>query len=218
MKKIFSLLLCLAAFAGPARAQALQFTLDATANANVFGYVAGNSYQFTVKLAPSYSSSQPSDYMGYMVAWSRDNVSDELLFSTLNGADISGVRQWLYLRGDLAQITIPGDGSFVGITSPNGTQMSYFNTAFNFVTGTGATGYVDPASALTPFTGSFAITGSAGYNYIQLLDMQGNETHAFTVTNVTLASAVPEPATYAAMSGVAILGFVVYRRRRASRA
>jgi len=217
MKKIFSLLLCLVAFDGLARAQALQFTIDATATDNVFGYVAGNSYQFTVKLAPSYSATQPSDYMEGLPAWNRNYGSDEPIFSTLNGFDITGVRQWLYLRGDIVQITIPGDGAFVGLTSPSGMQMSYLNTAFNFVTAGATPTYADPATALAPFTGSFAISGG-GLNYVQLLDMQGNETHAFTVTNVTLASSVPEPATYAAMSGLAILGFVVYRRRRALRA
>ncbi len=218
MKKLFSLVLCLVAFASLARAQALQFTLDATATANVFGYVAGNSYQFTVNLAPSYSSTQPADYLANLPAWQRDSGSDELLFSSLNGYDIANVRQWLYLRGDIVQITIPGDGAFVGITSPNGTQMSYFNTAFDFVTSAVAPGYVDPNTALAPFAGSFPVTGTT-YNYIQLLDMNGNETHAFTVTNVTLAaSPVPEPATYAALSGLAALGFVGYRRRRASRA
>jgi len=31
-----------------------------------------------------------------------------------------------------------------------------------------------------------------------------------------LAVAVPEPSTYAALSGIAVLGFVAYRRRRSA--
>lgn len=69
-------------------------------------------------------------------------------------------------------------------------------------------------------TRSFTFMATGSQSTIRLLDAMsgGGNSVDSAVDNVSVvASAVPEPATYAAMAGAAMLGFAVYRRRQAAK-
>ncbi len=88
-----------------------------------------------------------------------------------------------------------------------------FRLVANFITDT----YTVSSSAnnfSTPATGNLDPTRGANFIQIRALDNFTAGGSSFIVDSVTL-TAIPEPATYTALAGVAILGFVVARRRRA---
>ena len=83
------------------------------------------------------------------------------------------------------------------------------------------------AFPLGSYTGSYntlvsAITAQSGFNWtsIDSFQISGNQPTGTSVFNVSfdqvVVTAVPEPATYAALAGLLALGLVAYRRRRAA--
>ena len=99
--------------------------------------------------------------------------------------------------GDLAKLTFAGT-STAGSISLSFTGTETVGSVFNSISGTylaAGTGYT--ATQLNGlFTGNAIFTGSG---------------------LLTIASAIPEPSTYAALAGLGMLGFAAYRRRRAAR-
>lgn len=90
----------------------------------------------------------------------------------------------------------------------------------------------DTASSLIRFDGSFSSFTTGATSTVDLSYVSGTTngtinriiltTNGFgntlnvTLDNLATVSAVPEPATYAALFGVASLGFVAWRKRRAA--
>lgn len=71
-------------------------------------------------------------------------------------------------------------------------------------------------STVNPVTGqSFAISDPAAYRYLQLLLIDGQAQSDFAGVGLAEVriSAVPEPAEYAAVTGAALVGFMIWRRR-----
>ena len=75
-------------------------------------------------------------------------------------------------------------------------------------------------SVANPVVGqSFAISDPTPYRYLTLNLIDGQADSGSTLSGIGLAevriSTVPEPAEYAAVTGAALLGFVIWRRRHA---
>jgi hypothetical protein len=65
-----------------------------------------------------------------------------------------------------------------------------------------------------------ALTTTGGFDFAQVTSWRisggeflGSSTLSLTAGQLTAVSAVPEPATYAALAGLAMLGVVAWRRR-----
>jgi len=73
---------------------------------------------------------------------------------------------------------------------------------------------VDPTTHFGARPGVYNVTAS---NFLRLYGLGGggNEVAAFTLNQLTI-SAIPEPSTYAAIAGAAMLGLAVWHRRRRS--
>ena len=121
----------------------------------------------------------------------------------------------------------------IGLTTLNGTnaiigiqfRVEDSNVAFNYP-GT----YTDPATFFATqntfggsISGSPFETNNGIYPWLQVTYLDPSDTESgyssilFTPTSISIsAAAVPEPSTYAALAGLAALGFVALRRRRAA--
>ena len=114
---------------------------------------------------------------------------------TYDAIDVSGAGQ-IALRGVLVF-------DFSGPTTSGATYH-----LFDFATASGSWSSVGLAGL---YSGSFAAAGelwtaqSAGFNFVF---------NALTGDLTTTASAIPEPSTYALLTGVLVLGLVAWRRRR----
>lgn len=64
----------------------------------------------------------------------------------------------------------------------------------------------------TYFTSGNDENAHVGLYYVE--NLNGAPDFTFTITSLTIGSAVPEPSTYAALFGVAALGVAVWRRRK----
>lgn len=227
---LLSLGLCATA---PVHAQ-LVFTVTATANSTGAGYTAGQSYTFSYVTAASFANNSSSSFGASSAAWSEDDTTHNQMFTAISGTGINGtyVRPvadlydpysgfYISQSGSNYQLHISASaestGSSMGLTKLNGAQAISAYTAIT----AGAPSFVMPGSYVEPFasgTGfftSYVGTISSGLTgTVTLSDPSYNNT-VFTVTSLTI-SAVPEPSTYAALAGLAALGFVAWRRRRAA--
>ena len=107
--------------------------------------------------------------------------------------------------GTASDLVVVSGGTLAGTTGSGGVN-------FDFVAGTGfdvgTYALIDATGAsLADFdAGDFTATGPAGYTYDFSLDAN--------ILSVTVAAAIPEPATLAALGGLAVLAFAAARRRR----
>ncbi len=144
---------------------------------------------------------------------------------TLTGATITGTEGLGDLIYNAADITLNATGT-VGIsitasvtTAPaNGFKFSLFDaTGVNEATASfdWASFTSGPATVVALF--DFV---SPGFNYgtVTTWNLIGGSSGSAINASLTSASLVPvpEPSTYAALSGIAVLGFVAYRRRRSA--
>ena len=88
----------------------------------------------------------------------------------------------------------------------NGVSAAYSGVWSSFTTGASTPVTLTYGSTAPGFTGTV----------IAVLLGTGGTGQTLNVTLDTLTVAVPEPSTYAALSGIAVLGFVAYRRRRSA--
>ena len=144
---------------------------------------------------------------------------------TLTGATITGTEGAGDLLYNATPITLDATGK-TGIsitasvtTAPaNGFQFSLFDS-----TGKAATASFDwasftsgPQTVVALFdtvTPGFAYGAVDSWNLIS--GGSGSAINA-TLISASLSPTIPEPSTYAALSGIAVLGFVAYRRRRSA--
>lgn len=238
MKKLILSLLACAAFISSASAAAVTFTFTGTANATGQGYTLGSTYNFSFTTGDSYttlstlSQSTFADNSGFNGNnyWKNFSTSDSALFVSSGGNGLGGsfvpsaTNPGSYIfNGSMSSDFIIGTTNpslTVGMTTLSGTPLSYLNASGISLTLSPAasfTGsYVDPTTYFGARPGVYNVTAS---NPLRLygLGAGGNQLAAFTLNQVTI-SAIPEPSTYAAIAGAAMLGLAVWQRRRKSRA
>ena len=127
------------------------------------------------------------------------------------------------VRTDTALVNQFSSGGIAGYTNGNLSSLNVFDTStdtFSWSITRTALGY-DLAMAVnggTPLTLIDSATPTTSFNTLLIGAKYG--TNSFTIDNLTIttssASSVPEPSTYAVLAGLGVLGFVVYRRRRAA--
>jgi hypothetical protein len=171
-------------------------------------------------------------------------VLDDFNTGTATGAIVGGTSWVGQVTQNATTITIGGtakDDNGWGTTSVNinGSSFSYLLVTGQVDVGnTGSNSFVIqfedsalntnifsvPTSAFTSTmtTVPIAISWTGGFDATQITgwNIGGGSTGTFawrmTLDNMTLATAVPEPSTYAMIAGVLALGFVAWRRRSVS--
>lgn len=234
MKRIVLSLLACAALISSAPADPVTFTFRAAANATGQGYTLGTNYTFSFTTGASYatlsnlSQSTFTDNSGYNGNnyWKNFSTTDSALFVSAGGTGLGGSfvpsatnpGSYIY-NGAMSSDFIIGtttSGQTVGMTTLSGTLLSYFNASgmsFTLSPANNFTGsYVDPTTYFGARPGVYSVTAS---NPLRLYGAGagGDLLASFTVNQLTI-SAVPEPSTYAAIAGAAMLGVAVWRRRR----
>jgi hypothetical protein len=98
------------------------------------------------------------------------------------------------------------NGFGVELFDSDGASAAYSGFWSSFATGASTEATLTYASTAPGFTGTV----------VAVLLSTGGTGQTLNVTFDKLIVAVPEPSTYAALSGIAVLGFVAYRRRRSA--
>jgi hypothetical protein len=187
MKKYLMLFLCLSAFARAAL---------------ITGFGAGD---FTATV-PFGTDSQNA--LTYSIVGS-DNSS---LYGSISGVPALGSVTTIYLTGTLTFTTNPSTNFQIGLYDSDGDGRLYQGNWSSFSSST-----VEKEIILS-FTG-LDNSGTGGFNgtatTVALIGGgTGTSTINFALNTLATTSAVPEPATYAALFGIASLGVCVWRKRR----
>lgn len=211
------------------------FTVSATASATTNNYNSGSSYTFVFTLGSgsTFGGARTSDRTSFQ----DETTADNQLWTSVGGTGLLGT----YVRavgapGDPFNIAevglnptftdrglylVAGSDQFpnpsIGVTTLSGTGISYFTVSVDdtaLPSWTMAPSGTAPSTYFAGYAGTY--TGfSGGTDLVKIYNTAGAEVVSFNVTSVTI-SAVPEPSTYAAMLGLAALGFVGWRRRKLS--
>jgi hypothetical protein len=232
-------LLCLALIPAATFAQ-ITFTLTGTVDGLVtnnapaltaLNYTVGQTVTFSFTTAPSFANNASSSFSTSSNTWSEELLTENSFWASLAGTGISGTYQrpnttnGSPFMGLVASTGTPSlniiatddDGVSIGLTA-NGHALFSLSA---YELGTGASifpaplpaTYMAPTTFFTSYVGTYALTGGQ----IRIESADGFAVYA-TASQLTIASAIPEPSTYAAIFGAAALGFAVWRRRRGAAA
>lgn len=123
----------------------------------------------------------------------------------------------IVLSGDFTTATLTLTGT-LGLANTNAFKIAIFDALGGDITykGNWSSFTVANAGSVSLTFDSSAAAFNGTVDSIQLLTGGTGQTVNFTFDNLAYAPAVvvPEPSTYASLAGVAVLGFVAYRRRR----
>lgn len=103
--------------------------------------------------------------------------------------------------------SVPGNGFKFLLVNPNGKFASASFSWSSFVGGATISSPIDVIQS------GFVFNGVSDWN---LVGGSSNSALSVTLTSATAVTPVPEPSAYASVAGLAVLGFVAYRRRRSS--
>ena len=198
--------------------QATTFTVNATADTSALGYTAGQAVTFTFATNPNLIN---VNYYSDATVKLWDKGIDQLV-GYVSGTGLGGTfvrpndgfNESIYLlnTGPLDNIYLNADAtqSNIGLTTPAGVPVLYFDLNLTSVTNfTFGGAYTPPSAYFSPFTGSYH---PGGYISIQDIDMNIAQ---FTPTSLTISTAVvPEPSSCVAFTGFIVLTFAGLRRRR----
>lgn len=213
------------------------FTVTATASATTNNYVSGSSYTFVFTLGSgsTFSGAYTSDRTSF-----QDNTTaDDQLWTSVGGTGLSGTyvrpvgnadEPWSIAAAELPpHYTARGlylvagssehDSMYpsIGVTTLAGAAIYYIEVSIDdaaLPSWTMAPSGTAPSTYFAGYAGTY--TGFAGgLDTVTIRDTSDNLAGSFDVTSVAI-SAVPEPSTYAAMLGLAALGFAGWRRRKLS--
>lgn len=192
------------------------------------GYTAGANYYFTFTTGASYPtlstlSASIFDSHNY---WKNFSSTDSALFVSASGTGLSGTfvpsatnpHSYIFLNGlgGGSDFVVGSESETVGMSTLFGTPISYFEAsgvALTLSPAGGFTGaYVDPTAYFAARPGVYDLTASTP---LRLYGSGGgaNLLASFSLNQLTI-NAVPEPATYGAIAGIAMLSLAFWRRRR----
>lgn len=202
------------------------FTVTATASATTDNYVSGSSYTFVYTLGSG--STFSGAYTSSRTSFQDESTANDQLWTSVGGTGLLGtyVRPvvnsndpWgiaaaelppnytdrgLYLVAGTEQIASPS----IGVTTLAGAAIYYIEVSIDdaaLPSWTMAPSGTAPSTYFAGYAGTY--TGFAGgLDTVTIRDTSDNLAGSFDVTSVAI-SAVPEPSTYAAMLGLAALGF-----------
>jgi hypothetical protein len=217
---------------GALACSALFAVLSATANAQVtftltgtmptdgselaFGYTSGEAVTLSLTMAASFSDNSSSGFFSTFNFWTEPGSNGgPQLWTNVTGTGLAGAYGLSAPDGQIN--VVPGSSELafyvesssggIGLTA-NGTELKDITATVNsseFLTfSTGS--YLNPATYFSGYTGTYVLDGGSG----QLINPNLSQVD-FTPTSLTI-TAIPEPATYAVLAGVAALGLVVLRR------
>jgi hypothetical protein len=215
-------LLALSGAALTARAQ-VTFTATAVASGTAGGYTNGQSYTFVYTLGGSFANNAQSTFTGTQKSWYEDTTAADQLFTTVTGSGLLGTftrpvatfdpfsQLFVGTTNPLFKLQAAVDNGFTGLTTLDATPITLalvnVTAGMNVFTGVG---YVEPSTYFSTNGYSGFYPGLTG---VVLLQGAGFATiESFNITSVSI-SAIPEPATYAPLLGLAALGSVSRRRR-----
>ena len=160
---------------------------------------------------------------------SANEVGPDVVFSYNGSIDLTGNTGFTDHVTPVMRIDPSGSTQIVALSAPNYTAYDMvisgpatFGTGgqTDADSGTGDNFYVlpfaDAVAVPIGYTSGDPLSGSITFDNTDLATLGVNTgTHAWTLPNDTITlNVVPEPATYAALFGLAALGFVCARRRR----
>lgn len=229
--RLLLLLPALSALTLPSPAQ-ITFTVTATAE-NTPGnaaqdYIAGEAYTFVYTLTPDFPLNH-TYFLGENNDWFEKHITnDPALFTHVGGSGLGGdfsspvgptgspfsfVRAY---NGNFLGLFAGADVGNIGVTTLAGSTLTHAIASMNLagIDFGRPEAYTNPASYFESYVGDYQAWGGSVGLYGG--DFDGA---TFQVTGVNIAqgisntSAVPEPATYAALLGLAALGVTAWRRR-----
>lgn len=211
----------------------ITFTVTATANSSTEIYNSGSSYTFVFTLG-NYTNLSGA-FTAARTSFQDENTAHDQLWSAVGGTGLQGS----YVRptgaaGDpysILEAAIPPEATdrllslvaatdqdatqTIGVTTLQGTTLAKVSATiddtalpnFSMVSG------VSPESYFSSYIGTY--NGFTGSNdTVELYNSASYDSIlTFSVTSLTI-SAVPEPSTYAAAFGFAVLAYAVWRRRK----
>jgi len=159
-----------------------------------------------------------ADMQPFTVSYSDGTFSQGSNTATWSSSGLGQILRGTFTTVDLTAMGTPGtlelnltfNSSFSGtidytIGSSVGNQLGYSYT------GSGVTG----TQTITFLRNASLDAGTINLSNVTRVSLTTSDPN-FTLNTLSAVSAVPEPATYAALLGAASLGFVAWRRRRAA--
>lgn len=176
-----------------------------SAAATLFSHVSGTGLQGTY----AQTVAAPNSVNSSLVAYSSRTADLAVSANIDNDPDLVNGGFLANYDGDTGLKMLNGTNgiSSVAIYSLTISSPSFLSTGFD-------SHYVDP----NVFWRNNLVSNTTASGNVYLTPYGNSSSIAFTVTALSIAdaSAVPEPATYATLAGLAALGLVAWRRRRAA--
>jgi hypothetical protein len=206
----------------------ITFTVSATAD-NTAGtieqnYTPGRTYTFVYTLTAAYPANKYY-FPGRNTDWfEKDTASAVPLFTAVGGSGLGGTftdptgpqgSPFSFVRAsgsNFLGLLAGADSGHIGVTTLPGTSLTHVIASMNLaeVDFAAPSAYTNPATYFSAYLGDHRAWGGTVGLY-----GGGFDGATFQVTNVNIGnvSAIPEPATYAALLGLGALGVAAWRRR-----
>ena len=197
-------------------------TVIGTANSTALGYTSGQSATFTYTLTNSFSNNANSYFDSTYNEWFEYHLTADQLFTSVTGTGLTGSftrptandtdpHSYVETRKDyptagvtFLQMSAASQQHDMGITVSGADVISIYFQFYGSGTAFASGAYDQPAAVFSATTGIFSPSQASGLT----VSTSGSGSISFNISSMTIStSAIPEPSTYAALCGLAILGF-----------